>query len=146
MVAGAVLNPEEGMAHIRQVLRDPNVGFPQRYRALRAITFLHDSRPGRFKKKDLVDAVCLTLDHGDMADLTIEYLRKWKCWDRADKVLTVLADNRVIKRAVLRYCLQCEGNAQAAAHVAAQRKADAELVRDTHELLDLEKPAEGGKP
>jgi hypothetical protein len=44
----------------------------------------------------------------------------------------------IVRRAILRYCLSCPGNARAAAYVAEQRKEDAEAVKEAEELLKLE--------
>ncbi|MGL4550932.1 MAG: hypothetical protein ACRC33_07070, partial [Gemmataceae bacterium] len=114
-----------------------------RYAALRGVRFLHEFRPDLMPKKDLVDAVCILLAQDDISDMAIEDLRKWKEWGVADRVLAVTKtagykDLLVIRRAVLRYCLQCEGHPAAAAYVAARRKEDAEAVKDAEELLKLD--------
>jgi hypothetical protein len=62
----------------------------------------------------------------------------------ADKVLDLFGkkshDVPVIKRAILRYALQCP-LPRAVRFVEEQRRRDAEWVRDTEELLKLESPA-----
>jgi hypothetical protein len=152
MMAGYVmLQPQEGWKYMTGVLGDEKKEFMFRYAALRAVRFLHDSRPDIVQKKDLIDGACRLLDQSDMADLAIEDLRKWQQWDRAERVLGVLktaaGKEAVVSRSVLRYCLQCKGNAAAAIHVAERRKADAEGVKDVEELLKLEEaPAEKPAP
>jgi hypothetical protein len=43
----------------------------------------------------------------------------------------------IVRRAILRFCLQCPGK-KASAYVAARTKEDAEAVSEARELLDLE--------
>ena len=142
MLAGyALLKPKEGWDYIRGILKDPAKEFMLRYSALRAARFFWDSRPDVLPKKDLVGGVCLLLDQGDIADLAIEDLRKWNRWEVSDKVLD-LKDKKshdipIIRRAILRYALYCPGT-RAAEYVAECRKRDAEMVKDTEELLKLE--------
>ena len=79
---------------------------------------------------------------GEMADIPIEDLRKWRAWDKADRVLAVRKTDAyklaIVRRALLRYCLQAEGSAAATAYVAERRKADPDAVKDVEETLRLE--------
>jgi hypothetical protein len=149
MLAGyTTLEPKAGWKYIQDSLKDTKEEFLFRYAALRAVRFLHDYRPDLVAKKDLVDAVCVLLKQDDMADLGIEDLRKWACWDKAAQVLAVRKTDAykqpIVRRALLRYCLACEGNAAAKAYVAQCRKADPEEVEEAEELLELER--EKAKP
>jgi hypothetical protein len=97
------------------------------------------------------------LNQSDIADFAIEDLRRWKCWDKADRVLAIRKTEAfkvpVVERSVLRYCLRCKGNKAAADYVAECRKKDAESVEQAEELLKLEEevakpektPAKKGK-
>jgi hypothetical protein len=110
---------------------------------LRALRFLHDYRPDVVAKKELLDGVCVLLEQDDMADLAIEDLRRWQAWDRADSVLavagTAAGTERIVKRAILRYCIECKGNAKARALVAEARKGDPEAVKEIEEKLERER-------
>jgi hypothetical protein len=144
LAAFVMLSPKEGFEYIRGILNRPKEDFLYRYAALRAVRFLHDYRQDLIPKKELVGAAMILLAQDDISDMAIEDLRKWKSWDVADKVLAVskresFDETTVIKRAVLRYCLQCQGSDAAKAYVAARRKEDAEAVKDAEELLELEK-------
>jgi hypothetical protein len=143
LLAGyAMLKPKEGWPYLLEALKNTKEDFMFRYAALRAVRFLHDFKTDVVAKKDLVGGVCLLLKQEDIADLAIEDLRKWQAWDVADKVLAVAGTDAyklpIVKRAILRYCLQCKDNAKAKAHVEARRKADAEAVKEAEELLKLE--------
>jgi hypothetical protein len=143
MLAGYVmLNPKEGWAYTRDILKDGKKEFMIRYAALRAVRFLWDSRPDLVGKKELTAAMGVLLDQSDIADLSIEDLRKRECWEMADQVLSLQKTESykipIVRRAVLRFALSCKGNTAAAAYVAEQRKKDAQAVADAEELLKLE--------
>ena len=149
LAACVMLQPKEGFARVTAILKDPKEDFMTRFAALRSLRFLHDYRPDLIGKKRLAAAATLLLPQDDISDMAIDDLRKWKAWDAAAQVLALRKTKAydevaVIKRAMLRYCLQCQGNAEAKAYVAARRKADAESVKDAEELLQLE--AESAKP
>jgi hypothetical protein len=143
LAAYTMLNPKPGWQYLQAALKNTKEEFMFRYAALRAVRFLHDYRPDVIGKKELVEAVCALLRQEDIADLAIEDLRKWKCWDRIDDVLAVRKTAAyklpIVKRAILRFCLQCEGKPAAAAYVAERTKADAESVSEARELLELER-------
>jgi hypothetical protein len=142
LAAYTMLKPSEGWKYLQDALKNSKEEFMFRYAALRAVRFLHEYREDVIKKADLESAVCVLLEHDDIADLAIEDLRKWKCWTLADKVLAVRKTDAyklpIVKRAILRYCLQCQGKPAAAAYVTERRKADAEAVSEAEELLQLE--------
>jgi hypothetical protein len=130
-----------GLEYLKGILKDERQPFDMRYAALRTVRFFWDQGPTIFSKKDLSGAQALALKHFDMADLAIEDLRRWHCWDVSGKVLPLFNDKNydlmVIRRSILRYALQCP-NADARAFVQQQRKRDADWVRDVEEILRLE--------
>ncbi len=155
ILAGYVmLQPKEGWEYVRSVLGDDKKEFTQRYAALRAARFFHDSRDDLIAKRDVVSAVALLLDQSDIADLAIEDLRKWGCWGMTDKVLELYGkkshDVPIIRRSILRFALcardvggdgsviKDKPNPKAAAFVAELRKKDPEMVESAEELLRLE--------
>jgi hypothetical protein len=60
-----------------------------------------------------------------------------------DKVLALSASKAnevpIVRRAILRFALQCKDNKAAAAFVKEQREKDPEKVAEAEELLELEK-------
>jgi hypothetical protein len=142
LAAYAMLKPKDGWAYLLGTLKNTKEEFMFRYAALRAVRFLHDYRTDVVSKKDLVAGVCVLLGQEDIADLAIEDLRKWGAWGQADKVLGVCKTPAyklaIVKRAVLRYCLQCKGNAAADRYVAGLKKEDPDKVKEALELLQLE--------
>jgi hypothetical protein len=145
MLAGLVmLMPQEGWAYLRDIIKDPSKEFMLRYAGLRAARFLWDSRPDLVDQKQLVDAVCLLLDQGDIADLAVEDLRKWGRWEVSDRVLGLYEkkshDVPIVRRAILRYALSCS-QPKASQFVDRLRQKDPETVKDVEELLKLETAA-----
>jgi hypothetical protein len=144
LVGYVALDPKEAWIYLTKLFKDDSQDFLMRYAGLRTIRFMWDYRPDLVSKNDLVDGLSLILAHADMADFGIEDLRKWKRWEMCDKVLDLFGkkshDVPVVKRAILRFALQCP-SARATAFVEAQRRRDAEWVKDTEELLKLESPA-----
>jgi hypothetical protein len=146
LLAGHVsLQPKKGWQEVLRILGNPSEDFNRRYSALRTVRFLWEFSPDLIKPSDLVAAVKLLLDQGDIADLGIEDLRKWKQWQLADEILALYGKEShnvpIIQRAIIRFTLSCPPeNKKAADFVARQRKEDPERVKDIEELLRLETP------
>lgn len=160
MLAGYVhLRPKEGWNYLRNILADQGRDFLLRYAGLRAARYFWEYRPDVVSHDEIVKTLTLMLPQDDIADLVIEDLRKWHQWQVTDQILALFNQKSheapIIRRAILRFALQAPENKypQAAAFVAAQRRRDAEWVKDVEELLQLEsapaKPADepkSGKP
>jgi hypothetical protein len=136
-----MLDPKAGWDYIHTILKDSSKEFMLRYAALRAARFFWDSRPDVLNKKDISAGVSEMLEQSDIADLAIEDLRKWQCWEMCGRILG-LKDKKshdipIIRRAILRFALSCPDQ-EAAAFVADWRKRDPETVKDIEELLKLE--------
>jgi hypothetical protein len=149
LAAYVMLKPKDGWKYVQNILGDQKEDFLMRYAALRTARFLWSERPDLVKRDDLVKGVARLLAHPDMADFAIEDLRRWNRWEQCDNVLALFDKEShnvpVIRRAVLRFMLQCPGP-RAAAFVREQRERDREWVSDAEELLRLESepaPAKG---
>ncbi len=146
MAGYVLLQPKEGWAYLAGLMRDAKLDFGIRYAALRAARFFHDFRTDVVPPADLTAAVVVLLDQKDIADLAIEDLRKWGCWDVADKVLALYGREShnvpIIRRAILRYALTCPPAAspKAAAFLAERRKDSGKLLDEVQEILNLEAP------
>ncbi len=112
-----------------------------RYSALRTVRYLRQTRPDIIPPSDLVAALSILLDQKDIADIAIEDLRKWRCWDLTDRILALYTRSShnvpIIRRSICRYAMQCP-RAKAAAFVAEVRKKDPQAIADTEEMLQLE--------
>jgi hypothetical protein len=146
ILAGYImLKPKEGWDYTRAILKDSRKEFLLRYAALRTVRFLWDLRPDLVEQKALKDGVVDLLDERDIADLAIEDLRKWQCWDMTERILGLRGkppyEIPIVRRAILRFALTCPNIAQATKYVAEQRQKDPQAVADAEELLKLEQEA-----
>jgi hypothetical protein len=144
LVAYTILKPKPGWAYIRdRVLGQAQIDFQLRHAGLRAARFFWENRRDVVPRKDLLQGVCLLLDQPDMADIVIEDLRKWHCWQVCDKVLALAKkeshDVRMIRRNLLRYALTCPSKyPKAAEFVRRERKKDREWVAEIEDQLKLD--------
>jgi hypothetical protein len=150
LLAGYVmLLPKDGWEYVKGLLKDPKKEFALRYAALRALRFFWDYRTDLVAKKDLAEAAALLLEQSDIADLAVEDLRKWGCWDMTDRVLGLQKKEAynipIVKRAVLRFALCAKDNKEAQKYIQEQRAKDPEGVSSAEELLKLEQDAKTGK-
>jgi hypothetical protein len=143
LVGYTLLQPKEGWKFTQDLLKDSTKEFALRYAGLRAARWFHNVRDDVVDKKDVVDGVAALLDQDDIADLAIEDLRKWGCWELTDRVLELYGkkshDIPIIRRNILRYALQSPEK-KAAEFVADLRKKDPKTVELAEELLKLDPP------
>src|SRR5580704_8570336 len=108
------LQPREAWSYLRDMFADSKKDFLFRYYALRAARFLIDSRPDLVSKAEVVKAVSVMLMQDDIADLVIDDLRKWQCWDMTDKVLSLAGvktrDAPIIRKAIYSFALKTAAN------------------------------------
>ena len=104
--------------------------------------FLYDFRGDLVTKKQLLDGLGILLKQSDIADLAIEDLRKWRCWDFTPRILALWGQKsrstRLLHASILRYALQCPRD-EAVQFMAEQRRVDNQTVKDMEELLSFEK-------
>jgi hypothetical protein len=144
-----LLAPKDGWACLQAALADRETDFTVRYAGLRALRYLHDTHPEVVTERQILDAVAPLLEQGDIADLPIEDLRRWRCWKLTETILR-LSDQEVgkipiVRRAILRYAMRCP-DAEAACYVMKLRKTNPELVQDLEELLKLEDETDRQRP
>lgn len=136
-----MLDKEAGWTRIETLLKNPKEEFMMRFAALKAARFFHDYRPDLIPPAKVLDAYKPLLEQGDISDLAIEDLRKWKAWDQAGAIFALKGKEAgkvaIVKRAILRYALRCPGDA-AKAYVANAKIEDKRGVEDAEELLKLE--------
>jgi hypothetical protein len=144
MAGYVILQPKEGWGYLCGALKGGGPDFFLRYEALRTVRFLWDERPDVIAKPQLVEGVALALADPELADFAVEDLRKWGRWELCDRVLELFDREshsvNAIRRAILRFALQCPG-ARAAAFVREQRRRDADWVEGVADLLRLEAEA-----
>jgi hypothetical protein len=139
-----LLKPKEGHAYLRSILADPSRDFRLRIGALRALRFFFLTRPDVLGKKELLEGMKLGLQQGDFADIPIEFLRQWRCWDLTDHILPLYTrkshEGPLLRQTIVRYALQCPKR-QAKKFVALVRKKEPEFVEEMEKSLQPSKPA-----
>lgn len=141
------LKPEDGWKLALDILRDPSKEFRLREAVVRTLRFYYGLDP-RQNKQRVLEGLASALPQGDLADVAIEDLRRWKLWDVTDEVLALYGkkshDAPLMRRAIIRYALCCP-NPRAAEFVAQRRRDDTDAVRDVEEALESEKKLEKSK-
>ncbi len=149
LIGYTLLRPKDGREQIRRIAKDEKREFVVRYAALQAVRFFWEDRPDVVKRPELLDAVRVLLDQGDIADLAVEDLRRWKQWDETGRVLALFGkashDIPIMRRSILRFALKCP-TPEAARFVAEQRRTNAQQVADLEELLKLEEEQDEATP
>jgi hypothetical protein len=136
------LNPRAAWTFIFAVLRDQRKSLDLR---LTVLCGLGEYRGDRLRQNrvHLRKAAKLVLADEDLADIAVEYLRRWQMWDLTRQVLSLDGkkefDLPIIRRAILFYALSCKPTAESKAYLAKQRAADPDRVKDAEELLELER-------
>jgi hypothetical protein len=129
LVGYVLLNPKDGLTQVRGLLTHPSRDFSHRYAAWRAVRYFHDIRPDVIEKQVLLETMKLAFAQSDLADLVIDDLRKWRCWDLTTRILPLHSRRAhelpIIRRAIMRYALACP-RPEAAAFVVRTRKTDEE--------------------
>jgi hypothetical protein len=135
------LKPREGWEMLRAYIADPKKPFPVRFSAICALRFCYSLKPQEYKQDTLRCLEGMVQD-GDVADMAIEDLRKWKLWDLTTTVLAQHGKKShatpITRRAIVRYALCCP-LPEARQFVDRVRQQDLELVREIETGLDLEK-------
>jgi hypothetical protein len=149
IAAYVLLDPKAGWEYLTKLLGDPKQEFPVRYAGLKVLRFFYEYRSDVIPRKQVIEGMKVLVGQSDLADLPMEDLRKWGCWDETDFVLS-FADKSshntipIVKRAILRFALAAPADhAKAKAYVEEVRKQDPERVKFVEQTLkdELPKPA-----
>jgi hypothetical protein len=153
VLAGYVLlDPKAGWEYLLGVVKDAKQDFPVRYSALKTVRFFWEFRPDVIPNKQVLEAMNLLMGQPDLADLPVEDLRKWKCWDQTPAVLALAGKEShntipIVNRAILKFALSAAPHSPAAAEfVKKAREKDPKRVEFLEDLLkDEQKPAPPAK-
>lgn len=148
VLAGYILlDPKAGWDYAMALVADQSKEFQVRYAALKTVRFFWEYRPDVIPNKQVLEAMTKLMAHSDLADLPIEDLRKWQCWELTPAVLAY-ADKEshnipIVKRSILKFAVSAAAHKPAAAEfVKAAREKDPKKVQLVEDLLkDEQKPA-----
>src|SRR5262249_43686785 len=112
-----------------------------RFAVLRTLRFQQGWKPDETREQ-VLRGMQVLLPQGDMADLAVEDLRRWKVWDLTPEVLALYGrkthDAPLMRRTIIRYALSCP-RPEAAEFLKKLRQSDAGTVREVEESLQFEK-------
>lgn len=142
LLAGYIcLRPKEGWKLTHDTLADRRAGFIKRFSALRTVRFYQGYKPAETKAQMLQGYQAIIPD-GEMADMAIEDLRRWKHWDLTPLILAQYAKEShnvpIVRRSIVRYAL-CSPQPEAREFVDRIQARDGELVAEIRESLEFEK-------
>jgi hypothetical protein len=135
------MRPKEGWKLARDILNDRHNNFLKKYAALRAVRFYMGWQPAA-SKASMLAAFQVVIPDGEMADLAMEDLRRWKQWDLTPLILAQYGKSTheapIVKRGILRYALCCP-LPEAGSFLEKARGRDGDLIRELAESLEFEK-------
>jgi hypothetical protein len=141
ILAGYMLRkPKEGWTWAFAALGDPRQSFLTRWGTVKAVRFLYSARPEEYRGQ-LLHAMGLMIPHGELADVAIGDLQKFKMWDHTKLILEQY--NRpshaapIIRNAILRYALTCP-QPEARQFIDQLRRKEPKLIRDLEDDLAFE--------
>jgi hypothetical protein len=136
------LRPDAGWKKVLELIDDPKRAYQDKLAALGTVRFFQVYKPEEYHKPILA-AMTTVVSHGDMADMAIEDLRRWKWWDLTNHVLSQYGKQShaapLVKNSILRYAISCP-DADAAAFMKAVRASEPAAVKEVEESLEFEKP------
>lgn len=139
LIGYTLVDRKKGWATIREQFEHPGQDYERRWAALRAVRFLHDSRPGLISEKEILAVLRLAVAQGDVADFAINDLRAWRCWDFTESILSHFCRESHhypgVRRAILCYALTCP-QPRAAQFIAEQRSQHPDWVQDAEDMLE----------
>jgi hypothetical protein len=142
------MRPAEGWKLAVHLLEDPKRPYQDKLAVLGTLRFFQAYQPDQHRPAILA-GMAAVVARGDMADMAIEDLRRWKWWDLSRHVLAQYGQPShaapLVRNAILRYALTCP-DAEAVAFVKAVRAKDAATVKEVEESLEFERPIGPKKP
>ena len=104
------LRPRDGWEKALAVLRDGRKPLPMRLAVVRTVRMYHGWRP-KESRDHVLKCLEAMIAQGELADIAIEDLRRWKMWDRTPDILALYGkkgfDAPIMERAIVRYALSC---------------------------------------
>jgi hypothetical protein len=135
------LRPRDGWDKVTSVLRDGRKPLPMRLAVVRTVRMYHGWKP-KESRDDVLKSLAAMIAQGELADVAIEDLRRWKMWDLTPDVLALYGkkgfDAPIMQRAILRYGLSCTEET-AAKFIAERRRYEPEVVKEVEDSLQFEK-------
>jgi hypothetical protein len=124
------LRPREGWALAAKLFGEGRAPVVARFAAVRTLDFYHAWKP-KETRPQVLQAMAAILKQGELADMAIGALLRWRMWDLTDAVLATYGrrgvDAPIQRRAIVTYALCCP-LPKAKGFVEALRKTQPEMV------------------
>jgi hypothetical protein len=134
--------PKEGWELAQSILADGRTPLLLRLTVLRTLRFYQGAQP-KESREQILKAMKALLAQGEMADIAIEDLRRWRIWDLSGNVLKLYGqkgyDAPLMKGAIIRYALSCPPTKETQAFLSARRATEPDEVKAVEEGLKYEK-------
>lgn len=134
--------PEVGWKRAIAILDDPKRQYQDKLAVLGTVRFFQASQP-KLHRKAILQAMAAIVSRGDMADMAIEDLRRWKWFDLTPHVLAQYGKSThsapLVKNSIVRYALTCR-DADSIAFIKSMQTSNPDLVREIEESLEFERP------
>ena len=135
------LRPRDGWDLAKRLLADGKAPLPLRFAVTRAMRFHYGWQPEKARTL-VLDAMRIMLAQGELADVAIEDLRRFKLWDLTRDVLGLYGrkgyDAPIMQEAIVRYALTCNDDGSKA-FLAERRRIEPMLIKQVEESLRFEK-------
>jgi hypothetical protein len=143
------MRPTEGWALALKIIDDPKRGYNDKLAVLSTIRFFHGFKPD-VHRKAILQGMTAIIARGDMADMAIEDLRRWKWTDLSTNIVACYGKPThsapLVKNAIIRYAL-CSPDTTSTTFITSLRRTDAKLVQEIEESIEYERtPAPKSKP
>jgi len=136
------LKPQQAWGMVHELLSNGTRPLLQRLAAVRAVRFMHGWQPD-VTRRNVLRAMEALIVQGELAEMGIEDLRRWKIWERTRDILDLYGkkgyDAPILQRAILRYALTCPQENSVLQFLADRRKREPEVVKEVEESLQYEK-------
>jgi hypothetical protein len=143
-----LLRPAAGMAALKQILHDPTRTLTTRYSALYALDFFMTERPDVVPQADLVAALGPALGQLDLADVAVDYVRKWRRWELAKRILLLWGktdEAPSLRRTIIQFALASPHPDAAAFVQRIRREAPDELTDAEEGIVPRKLPRKGDR-
>ena len=136
------MRPGDGWKRAIALIDDPKRPYQDKLAVLGTLRFFHAYQP-EVHRKAILAGMAAVVARGDMADMAIDDLRRWKWWDLTKAIIAQYNQPThtapLVKNAIVRYALTCP-DTDAAAFVKTVAASEPDLLRETRESLEFERP------
>ena len=136
------LRPADGWKRAEAILADGRQPFTVRIAVLRTLRYQMGAHADR--RAEVLRCSDAVLRQGELADIAVEDLRRWKVWDHTPQVLALyerkeIISSPVLREAIVRFAIQAASSQpKAQAFLMERERVEPDLVRDVRQSLQYQ--------